>query len=379
MALLSLSLLACEEPAAAPAVADTADSTGSTDSAPGDSTESADSAPAEIPALEVRFLAVGGFHFQVGPDALITAPLYTNPDLWNTLTQPVASDPEVISRFLGDVSDARAVLVGHAHYDHLLDVPYVRNQTDDATVYGNETVANILAAFAPDPEPECTDREDPGAEFYVPPDRVVNVDAFVDYRNCGDVLPCSGFTVGSPGEWIPVEGTHARIKAICSSHPDQFWIIHFGQGCIDDPQCSPPSLAQDWLEGTTLAWLVDFLDTAGNPVFRVYYQDAPTDPPVGLPSADELAEKGVDLAILNAGNYDAVEDAPGGTIRWLQPRYVIMGHWEDFFTTLDQPLQPLPFMDLDALRARLEAERPGEEGTTWWIPDPGTEFSFESE
>jgi L-ascorbate metabolism protein UlaG (beta-lactamase superfamily) len=329
--------------------------------------------------LEVRFLAVGGFHLKVGDSALITAPLYSNPDLWETLTDPVESDPGVIGRYLGDVSDAKALLVGHAHYDHLLDVPFVRNQTDDATIYGNEAVANILAAFSPEPSEECTDREDPTEPFWVPTDRVVNVDEFVDFQNCGTAEPCVDYSPTDAGEWIPVEGTQIRIKPICSTHPDQFWVIHFGQGCINEPQCAAPSLASDWLEGTTLAWLIDFLDDAGQPIFRVYYQDAPTDVPTGLPSGDDLMEKGIDLALLNAGNYEAVADAPGGTIRWLQPRYVIMGHWEDFFRTLDQPLDAIPFMDLDDLRLRLETELPGGEDTLWWIPDPGTEFQFEVE
>jgi L-ascorbate metabolism protein UlaG (beta-lactamase superfamily) len=343
----------------------------------GGDTVGADTAPPAPDTLEVRFLSVGGFHLRAGDDALITAPLYTNPDLWETLTEPVVSDAGVISRYLGDVSDAKAVLVGHAHYDHLLDVPFVRNQTDDATIYGNESVYNIMSAFAPERDPSCTDTaEEQPEQMWVPPDRLVNVDDFVDYRNCGEVDPCVPYSPAQEGQWITVEGTKMRIKAICSSHPDQFWIIHFGQGCIDDPQCTPPPTAADWLEGTTLAWMIDFLGRDGSPIFRIYYQDAPTEVPVGLPSSEDLLEKGVDLALLNAGNYDAMVDHPGGTIRYLQPRYVIMGHWEDFFRTLDEPVQPLPFMDLDDLRLRLETEMPGEEGVRWWIPDPATEFAF---
>jgi L-ascorbate metabolism protein UlaG (beta-lactamase superfamily) len=332
--------------------------------------------PGDPSTLDVRFLAVGGFHLSVGADALITAPLYTNPNLWDTMFEPVASDPEVIDRYLGDVSDARAVLVGHAHYDHLLDVPYVRNQSDDAAIYGNESVAHLLRAFQ-DTE-ECTDTATADPALAVPFDRVVDVSAAIDYRNCGGVETCQEHADDEAGAWITVEGANIRLRALCSLHPDQVWIIHFGQGCMDDPLCAAPSTAGDWLEGTTLAWLIDFLDAEGNPTFRVYYQDAPTDPPVGMPSDEDLAEKAVDLALLNAGNYDAVEDHPGGTIRALNPRYVIMGHWEDFFRTLDEPVQPLPFMDLDDLRARLEAELPGGEDVSWWIPDPGTEFSFEA-
>jgi len=39
-----------------------------------------------------------------------------------------------------------AVLVGHAHHDHLMDLPYVWQKRPGATLYGNFTMGNILAA-----------------------------------------------------------------------------------------------------------------------------------------------------------------------------------------------------------------------------------------
>jgi hypothetical protein len=225
----------------------------------------------------------------------------------------------------------------------------------------------------------CEDRAQPAVE--VPTDRVVAVDDFftdvVDYRNCGGVETCSNHEDDAAGEWIDVPRTRVRIRALCSEHPDQFAFVHFGEGCVDDAQCEPPGSAEEWREGTTVAWLVDFLDDAGAPTFRIYYQDAPTNAPIGFPAADLLAEKGVDLALLNAGNYDQVEDHPGEFIREVAPRYVIMGHWEDFFRTQDEPVEPIPFEDVEDLRSRLEEVLPGGEGTRWWIPMPGDAYTFE--
>ena len=51
--------------------------------------------------------------------------------------------PEVIDRHLGT---ADAILVHHAHYDHMADVPYVAKKTQ-ATVLGTQTHVNLLRAM----------------------------------------------------------------------------------------------------------------------------------------------------------------------------------------------------------------------------------------
>ena len=55
---------------------------------------------------------------------------------------------------------------------------------------------------------------------------------------------------------------------------------------------------------------LDFLDDDDEPVFRVYYQDAPTNAPIGNPPATILADKRVDVALLCVGTYDQVAAQP---------------------------------------------------------------------
>ena len=43
----------------------------------------------------------------------------------------------------------------------------------------------------------------------------------------------------------------------------------------------PSVPATSWREGLTVTYLIDFLDDDGSIAFRVYYQDAPSDGPVG--------------------------------------------------------------------------------------------------
>ncbi len=103
--------------------------------------------------MRVRFLGVGGFQLTVGDDELLTAPLFTNPSMLDVTLGVVKTDPVRVDTFLGDVSRSKAILSGHAHYDHLMDVPYVWTETAGAFVYTNRSGRHLLAGFAPDPSP----------------------------------------------------------------------------------------------------------------------------------------------------------------------------------------------------------------------------------
>ena len=350
------------------------------DDSSADDEDSADDDDAALPPapVEIVSLGVGGVSIRRGDDLILTAPMLTNPGFTAVTLGDIASDPDLVDALLlpGSVQGAAAILVGHAHYDHLLDVPRVQQLTGDATVYGNVSMRHLIGG---PPAPGL--------------DRLLAVNdpetPWVD-RSMADLPdPCTGLPAGMRGDWIPV-GDRVRLRALASSHPAQFLgIVHFGEGCVLEPLPAPPTGAADWLEGATLAWLVDFLDADGSPAFRVYYQDAPTSSPLGLLHPDLLAQHPVDVAILNVGSYDFVRAHPAEAIANLAPRYVLGVHWEDFFQTQDQPIVPIPFhaapADFDA--AALDALGPAPEpdvivdgvSTTgrYWRPLPRASFVFE--
>src|SRR5262249_42024725 len=158
----------------------------------------------------------------------------------------------------------------------------------------NASAAHLLAALAPDRAPACAGT--PAPTTTIDRSRVVALDdpaaSRVDYRPCPDQRPD-----GAPleGQWTAVPGAPMRVYSICSLHPDQLGPYHFGPGDVDADQCELPTNANDWREGHTLGMLIDFLDGCGRPIYRVFYQDAPTTVPIGLPPPDVLAEKKIDL------------------------------------------------------------------------------------
>jgi hypothetical protein len=316
-------------------------------------------APVPVAPLEIDGLGVQGFVLRWNQDAVMTAPLFTRQSALDvTLNMPIASDTAAIDQNLAGepLDEVRAIVSGHAHYDHFLDVPHIMQLAPNATAVTNLTGRHILAALAPD---SCgVPPESP-----LPRSRVIAMDdplaSHVDYTNCPDQRPD-----GAPleGEWLQVTA-HVRLKAFCSMHPAQVGPYHFGAGAIDTDQCALPEAASGWLEGQTLAFLIDFLDDSGTPAYRVYYQDAPTDAPIGHVPDAVLAEKQVDVALLCVGSSDAVADQPGAILANLQPRFALSGHWEDFFQPVGSTA-PIPLLDVNGYVERANQAMPG-------APDPG--------
>jgi hypothetical protein len=350
--------------------------------------------PAPPDALQVHFLGVAGYLLRYGDQAVLTAPLFTRPSMLDVTLGSIASDRTLVQQDLppGTLGSLRAIVTGHAHYDHLLDTPELLLEAPAATLYANQSAAHILAALAPDPSPACAGTPLPAQT--IARSRVVALDdpaaSYVDYRPCPADRPD-----GAPlaGAWMRVPGSRVRLYAICSAHPDQIGPYHFGPGSVDVDQCTLPTVANDWREGRTLGLLIDFLDGCDRPIYRVYYQDAPTTVPIGLPPADVLADKRIDLALLNVGNYDKVVDAPSATLAALEPRFALGGHWEDFFQPASNPPQPLPLQDtpgwVTKAQAALPAASPSINDPMWLaggipateraiLPMPGDAFTIDA-
>jgi hypothetical protein len=313
-------------------------------------------APPLAPLL-IHGLGIQGFWLQWGNEAVLTAPLYTRQDaVAITINAPITRDDAAIDTGLAGepLDELVAVVSGHAHYDHFIDVPHILDVAPHARAYTNLTGRHILAALAPD-RTGCTSA---AAAPVIDRSRVVAMDdalaSHVDYTNCPDQRPD-----GAPmnGTWLEVS-PHVRLKAFCSMHPAQVGPYHFGAGAIDQDQCDLPAAASGWLEGQTLAFLIDFLDDQGNPAYRVFYQDAPTNAPSGHVPDATLADKAVDVALLCVGSADAVTDHPGSILANLAPRFVLSGHWEDFFQPVGSTA-PIPLLDVTGYVQRAQVALPG--------------------
>ncbi|MGD8319266.1 MAG: hypothetical protein PVJ02_02390 [Gemmatimonadota bacterium] len=302
-----------------------------------------DVAPPGPDAVSMTYLGVGGWIFQRGSDQLLAAPLFSNPSFVRTGLMPVHSDTAAVDRGMEpyDVSGAAAILVGHAHYDHLMDVPRVAlRHAPGARILASQEVRYTLGSWS-------------GVA-----DRVTVVDSLA-----GDVE--------HEGRWIQVS-PGLRVMALRSHHAPHFEGYTLYHGAYDHPLEREPRWASEWLDGPTYAFLVDFLDPDGTVAFRIYYQDAVAAPPRGFAPEALMERRPVDVAILVPATFDQVDWHPEAFVGNLRPRWVLLGHWENFFLPPSAPTRSVMLTDLGHFRDRLDRVFGGQS----WLPDIGTVFTF---
>lgn len=295
-------------------------------------------------ALTLTYLGTGGWILEHGDDIVLAAPLFSNPGFVRTGLAPISSDTAEVDRQMAryDVHAARVILVGHAHYDHLMDVPRVAmRHAPSARVLGSRTVANTLGTWS-----GLAGRVD-----------------LVDSVGAGDQERV--------GRWLSY-GPGVRVMPLRSHHAPHFDGYTLYAGTVERPLSSPPRRADEWLDGPTYAYLVDFMDGRGEVAFRVYYQDAVAAPPFGFAPEALIAARPVDVAILVPATFDQVDWHPEAFVENLHPRRVLLGHWEDFFTPVDEPTRSVMLSDIGHFEDRLQRVFEGE----WWRPEIGTVFRF---
>lgn len=292
-----------------------------------------------IGAVKVQYLGSGGYLIQRGEDVVLFGPVYSNPGLTELgLGDQIRTDRALVDALLpADALNASAIIVGHSHYDHLMDTPYIANtKATRARVFGSATMKNLIASV-------------------------------VDQSRLVDVGP----SVGSP-DAIKIND-RMRLWPIKSGHLDQMRLrmpltgidlpMNLWRGEVSTPLSAPPSTASEWARGEVYAYVLDFMDAAGTTVeFRLYYQDAGTDEPVGYPGGANYPKDGrpIDLVLLSAGgDFERSKAHPEGIIKHTRPRFVVLGHWENFFEPQTdicrtKKVDAIPRLDVDEFMDRAE-------------------------
>lgn len=298
--------------------------------------------------IQVQYLGAAGFMISRGKHAILPAPLYSNPSLLRVGFLAIKTDTMLVDLLhpRPEHLEVGAILVGHAHYDHLLDVAYVaRKYHKNAHIYGNRSVYNIVVA----------------ADENLKPRSHALIDDVSRNRESGT--------------WFYVADSTIRFMAIASGHGPHAVGIHVMKGTIPNDLKSVPRSAWKWKEGETLAYLIDFLGDDGAIDFRIHYTDATQ--PARMGFIPELAPEDthrVDLAIVCAGSAHMLGEYPYDITVDLKPRHVMIGHWENFFKSpLKKPTR-LRFLHLEEFIDNLEkALLPDAD---WLLPDRGGIYHY---
>jgi L-ascorbate metabolism protein UlaG (beta-lactamase superfamily) len=241
--------------------------------------DSADTKP-KAGTVRVTYLGVNGYQFEANGHALLVDPYFTRAGLTSVAFQQRLEPNETrISSGLQHVrSRVDAVLVTHAHFDHLLDVPQIMKRTN-AQLVGGVTAASLT-------------------------------------KSCG----LDRSLVVEPG-FMRVIGPW-RIRVLASAHDRIFGWLPFRGTKTQPGTC--PAKASDWRLGEPLAFLIE---ANGK---RIYLDSGGTVDV--LPPAQNAA---VDLAILGVALPDSRKRL-WTTMERLRPKYVLPSHQDDFFSPVER-------------------------------------------
>ena len=245
-----------------------------------------------------------GFRLEYGGHVLLIDPYLTRASLARCVTRPLRSDLALLGRH---VPRADAIVAGHTHFDHVLDVPSIALSTG-AAVYGSKSCATLCLGAG------------------VPAAQVVDVEARGREPQRAEVGPF-------------------ELHFIPSVHSSLFLgRIPFPGDISDCDQV--PLRAHRYRCGAVFS--VD-IRVAGR---RIYH--------LGSASLlDSEPEPEVDLLLLCVAGWTTTERFSTRVMSALEPDKVLLSHWDDFFAPLERGARLLPAMQMPRLVEQLIHEDRG--------------------
>jgi L-ascorbate metabolism protein UlaG (beta-lactamase superfamily) len=256
--------------------------------------------------VRVRWLGTAGFAIEHRGHVLLLDPYLTRASLASCIVRPLRPDLAAIARH---VPRADAIVLGHTHFDHALDVPTIARNTG-ARVFGSISAAALCRSKG------------------VPADRV-------------DVVE----TVAG-GDPVEREVGPFRLRFVPSAHSRFLFGRVPAVGEIAD--CDDvPMRVSDYKCGAVFGVEIR---VAGRTLYHV--------------GSAELVEanirvKHVDLVLLCVAGWTSSRDYPERVAHRLAPGAVLLSHWDDFLRPLDRPARPLPAVQMPRLVERLCAAAGG--------------------
>jgi L-ascorbate metabolism protein UlaG (beta-lactamase superfamily) len=265
------------------------------------------SAGAEV---QVRWLGVAGFTLSAGGTTLAHDPYLSRPGSLRSLLQDYVPDDGVLGRMVGaespapELAHASLYLVGHSHYDHLGDVPWLALRSR-GRVAGSATTAAIARGYG---------------------------------------LPEESALIVSPGA-VFEEGAF-EVRVVKSRHAKVFFGRVPLEGVVTEPP-EAPIHAFSFKLGDARGYLVTERATG----LRIMVLSSANRDVAALEALGETASP-VDLLLAAVGGRDP--DYARDLVRTLRPRLVVPHHFDDFSVPLDDPEAAAPRDEEDLLAFEAE-------------------------
>lgn len=274
----------------------------------------------------IQYLGCGGVNIVQGTDRILIDPFFSNQSLtkitkslvfgnsisgrraFQSNEKAIDKGLDKIQRFKRNANQqTRAIFSSHSHYDHLMDIPAVWKKLEEKPlVYLNQSGYNT-----------CVNVIDN-----------TSMKVLENYNSTFDAIH-------DPVVIARDDGSKINVYPIASDHNPHFKYIKFFSGSRTTPfkEFNDPyqkTKANDWLEGNTFSFLIDYLDPNGSINLRLFIQSSSCNPPAGIPP-QVLRKRRVDVALLGVVSYHFSTDYPCNLLEAINPKEIIWIHWEDFF------------------------------------------------
>jgi L-ascorbate metabolism protein UlaG (beta-lactamase superfamily) len=253
-------------------------------------------------SVRVRWLGTAGFEITFETTTILIDPYLTRASLPRLVAGKLEPNTKLLRSHL---PKADAIIAGHTHFDHALDIPFLARSTG-AMVFGSRSAITLCRGSS------------------VPEAQLVDVER-------------------SPGsDPVVQEVGPFRLRFLPSAHsPLLLGRVPFPGEIVD---CSDiPMRAERYRCGAVFGIEIE---VAGR---RIYH----------LGSAEildaSMPQKEVDLALVCVAGWTTTPRFPERVAKALSPRAVLLSHWDDFFRPLDAPVRRLPAMKILHLADRLHA------------------------
>jgi L-ascorbate metabolism protein UlaG (beta-lactamase superfamily) len=244
---------------------------------------------ADTAKVEVRTHGSGGALIRWRGQSLLLGASFSNPGLLRAYFWRGRGNDAPIDGAPPAGENVCAILAGHSHYDHIGDLPAVAKRFPKATIYLNASGANIVHGEHLDVERIWSGKTFPvGSAF-----RVTAIESGHAPQLCPwNHFPCT-YATGSVGQARTARMSRQRLRTMRG--------------------------------GDALAFDIELLGEHGETLFRIYYNDSSAASPLGQTAGP------FDLAILTMAQWRWVHDYPRHLLLELQPRHVLVSHWDYFF------------------------------------------------
>jgi L-ascorbate metabolism protein UlaG (beta-lactamase superfamily) len=237
--------------------------------------------PERLPnGLVLEWLGTAGFRLGYEGHDLLIDPFLTRPSMLHTFgPAPLRVDRALVTRC---IPAASAVLVGHTHFDHALDVPAIAEQ-HDCKVYGSRSLTRLMALH--------------GAA-----------------ERCVEVHPMRTYEIG-PFEVTFVESRHSKLAlGLAVPFDGEISCDHLDDLRGSQYRCGDTYGIHIRVAGTTF-----------------YHQGS-----ANLLD-DRILHRGVDYFLAGVSGRGFTPDYTARILRKLEPHTIIAHHFDNFFRPLEAP------------------------------------------